>query len=289
MTARVTVGLVGLVAVMACALLASGGAAAQVAPDCPGSGDGALFAADGGLTVEYAAGTSVGEGETYRNASALRFGPVTVVADGTASLRLDAVGETVCAADVNATETPIGLATDGRPAVRVAGRASTFAVTTADPSDVDLAYEAAEPITVAVGRPDGATDRLTAVDAATDETVATATGDPARLVLPAGRHRIALVATTGTAEPSATAAARGDSNATSRTATGTRTTDTTRTATAPSGDDAAGPHDPGPGTAATRATASTGETATTERGPGFGVPAALAGFAAAALLGRYRR
>ncbi|WP_225334660.1 hypothetical protein [Halomicrobium urmianum] len=283
---RLTTVRTGVVVVLACVLLASVGTA-QVTADCAGDGDGALFVADGGLTVEHAAGTSVSEGETYRNASALRFGNVTVVARGPASLRLDAVGGTVCAVDVNASETPIRIATDGQPAITVSGRASAFAVgqvSTDDPSDADVAYEAADPIGVTLGPPDGSTDRLVAVDVATSETVAMSTDDPATLSLPAGRHRIAFVAATTTVEPSSTGSPRGDSTATGGTATATGP------ATTATGDDATRTAESGSrATPTQRATTTARGTTTTGSGPGFGGLAALTGFAGAVLLGIRRR
>lgn len=195
-------------AVLAAVLLATlallvagptGVAAASVSANCAGTGGGAAFVADSNFTVYYNDSQPMPASGVFLNDSALEFRNVTLVANGTASLRLEnATGTATCYADVNATGAPITVApADGGATVVVDGEVDALSVGAAAVEDgnATLAYvaPAAWTVTVATGESSGTT--LEATDADTGSTLddGAVDGDGRlTLALPAGSGTVVL-------------------------------------------------------------------------------------------------
>lgn len=190
------------------------GAAAQPTLDCVGSGGGAAFVTDSGLTVyeNHSAGTT--DRFYFPTSDTVRFEYTTdalnLSASGTAEARLEnGTGDTTCLANVVAGSNPITVDPDGEPALVIASDLSAidYRSPVYDPADgeADLAYEASTTATLTVhgtGLTEGTTviaedvdtgDELTQHDVAADGSVT--------IDLPGGTARVNL----HTPEPTATA------------------------------------------------------------------------------------
>lgn len=247
----------------------TGVAAASVSANCAGTGGGAAFVADSNFTVYYNDSQPMPASGVFLNDSALEFRNVTLVANGTASLRLEnGTGAATCYADVNATGAPITVApADGGATIVVDGEVDALSVGPAavDTGNATLAYvaPAAWTVTVATGESSGTT--LEASDADTGSTLddGAVDGDGRlTLALPAGSRAVVLGAPPSSddgSDPSGTPSSGGGgitsivtlTPAATATPTATETATATRTQTA---------------TATPTATATEAPTATDESG-----------------------
>jgi hypothetical protein len=164
---------------------------------CADGDTGAEFVADGGLAVSDDDDAAVTVNPIV-NDTALAFGNVTVLADGSSRVVIEAAtADRVCTGAVNASMTPATLAPDGFGSATVEGSLTAFAYGPANYSDgtTDLLYNASGPVTVALGDAPSSSTGVRAVDADTGESLANATAGAdatVRLDLPAGVHGVDL-------------------------------------------------------------------------------------------------
>lgn len=189
------------------------GAASDVSLSCVGSGGGAAYVTDSGLTV-YENDSAITYGNfTDDQTVSFQNGTVDVSATGPASVRLDnATDSRTCLGDVDASDAAVTVAPDGRTALVVESNASAIAyrdpVYDTGDSAVDIAYNVSVALTLtinATGRSQGTTLVADALDSGTR----LATGDVAAdgsltVTLDAGTHDIDLHVPTPTSGDSGT-------------------------------------------------------------------------------------
>lgn len=116
--------------------------------DCGGTGGGAAYVTDSGLTV-FENDSAITAGR-FPDTETVEFGTILFSAPGPAAVRLEnGTGPTTCVAAVNATTNDILIAPDGENNLTVAGHLTDLWFQEVDytPSDgtADVAYAAAEP------------------------------------------------------------------------------------------------------------------------------------------------
>ncbi|MFB6302924.1 MAG: hypothetical protein ABEH78_08715 [Haloferacaceae archaeon] len=190
------------VAFLALVVICPASAAAQAATpslDCVGSGGGAAYVTDSGLTV-YENDSAIDFGN-FTDAETVDYGNVSLSATGTADVRLeDGTGNRTCLGDVNAGATPITVDADDKPAVEIASNASGVVyrnpVYDRGNDAVDLAYNGSGTLNLTIestGLAEGRT--VVAEDADSGTELArgrVGAGGAVALTLPAGDRRADL-------------------------------------------------------------------------------------------------
>lgn len=122
-------------------------AQAQPDPDCAGSGCGAVYVTDSGLTV-YENDSTVAFG-TFPDAETVSFqdGAAALSASGDASARLERAGDAdtaTCVGDVDATTSPVTVTRADGASVTLSGSYESVSLSTVDVfgGNTDLAYDA---------------------------------------------------------------------------------------------------------------------------------------------------
>lgn len=118
---------------------------------CGGTGDGTMFVADSGFTVEYAGEQPIPDDGPYQDSTTIRLQNVSLSADGAAFLRLEnGTGPETCLTGINASETPVRIDPDEKQAVVVDGELDTLSLADADYGDgtIDFAYVGSGPWTL---------------------------------------------------------------------------------------------------------------------------------------------